>query len=262
MCFFINTNNTIYMSELFFPNNIEQQGGRPVIRFHCKQGPDSGGATFPAPVGLQVSDSANYGGVELGALGGTALNTFETVGGASSVGDAAGKLAANIGKNVGSLQKAGDAATALLSDKLGSVGKAFGIARGVSSNPNITTEFTGTNVRSFSFQYKLVPFSIEETKVIGEIIKFFRINLYPEGEILYLKYPSKWDISYHVLSKTAKTNERNLPKFGECYLTAFSTTFNGAANAFFEDGNPVEYDINFTFTETNAYTRKDIEDLL
>lgn len=245
---------------LYFPETIQEQGGRPVITFTCLQGGSGGGGTsgsvtFPGPVGLQISDSANYAGVELGALGGTALNTFETVGGASSTGDAASKLAANIGKNVGSLQKAGDAATAILSDKLGNVGKAFGIAKGISANPNTTTEFTGTNVRSFSFQYKLVPFSAGESQSIKSIIDLFRINLYPEGEALYLKYPPKWSINYAVLSGRQPPN---LPKFGECYLTSFATTYNGAANAFFEDGNPVEYDINFTFTETKALTRKDI----
>jgi hypothetical protein len=245
---------------LYFPENIQEQGGRPVITFTCLQGGSGGGgtsgsATFPGPVGLQISDSANYAGVELGALGGTALNTFETAGGSSSVGEAAGKIADTIGKNVGSLQKTGDAATALLKDKLGSVGKAFGIARGIASNPNTTTEFTGTNVRSFSFQYKLVPFSERESRLIKGIVDLFRINLYPEGELLYLKYPPKWAIEYNVLSGK---QPKNLPRFGECYLTSFSTTYNGAANAFFEDGNPVEYDINFTFTETKALTRKDI----
>ena len=66
---------------LYFPENIQEEGGRPVITFTCLQGGSGGGgtggsATFPGPVGLQISDSANYGGVELGALGGTALSAF------------------------------------------------------------------------------------------------------------------------------------------------------------------------------------------
>ena len=243
---------------LYFPENIQEQGGRPVITFTCLQGGSGGGtngsATFPGPVGLQISDSANYGGVELGALGGTALNTFESAG-SGGVKGAVDNVKKQLGANVGSLESAGNTATALLKDKLGNVGKAFGIARGVAANPNTTTEFTGTNVRSFSFQYKLVPFSEGESRSIKSIIDLFRINLYPEGELLYLKYPPKWSISYAVLNGKQPPN---LPNFGECYLTSFSTTYNGAANAFFEDGNPVEYDINFTFTETKALTRKDI----
>lgn len=246
---------------LYFPENIQEQGGRPVITFTCLQGGSGGGtngsATFPGPVGLQISDSANYAGVELGALGGTALNTFESAG-SGGVKGAVDNVKKQLGANVGSLESAGNTATALLKDKLGNVGKAFGIARGVAANPNTTTEFTGTNVRSFSFQYKLVPFSEGESRLIKSIVDLFRINLYPEGELLYLKYPPKWSIEYNVLSGK---QPRNLPRFGECYLTSFATTYNGAANAFFEDGNPVEYDINFTFTETKAMTRKDIEEI-
>lgn len=246
---------------LYFPENIQEQGGRPVITFTCLQGGSGGGtngsATFPGPVGLQISDSANYGGVELGALGGTALNTFESSG-SGEVKGAVDKVKKQLGANVGSLESAGNTATALLKGSLGNVGKAFGIARGVAANPNTTTEFTGTNVRSFSFQYKLVPFSEGESRSIKSIIDLFRINLYPEGELLYLKYPPKWSIEYNVLSGK---QPRNLPRFGECYLTSFATTYNGAANAFFEDGNPVEYDINFTFTETKAMTRKDIKEI-
>jgi len=246
---------------LYFPENIQEEGGRPVITFTCLQGGSGGGgtggsATFPGPVGLQISDSANYGGVELGALGGTALSAFsksKDKGIIEGVGGKGGTID-QLKSSVGSLQKVGDAATAAAS-KLGKVGQALGIARGVSRNPNVTTEFTGTNVRSFSFQYKLVPFSAREARSIKSIIDLFRINLYPEGELLYLKYPPKWSISYAVLNGKQPPN---LPKFGECYLTSFATTYNGGANAFFEDGNPVEYDINFTFTETKALTRKDI----
>ena len=240
---------------LYFPETIQEQGGRPVITFRCLQGGGTNGAvTLPGPVGLQISDSANYGGVELGALGGTALETFNQVGSKGLV-DGVGGTIDTMKKSVSSKQGAGDAAAAAASNKFGKVGQALGIARGVSSNPNTTTEFTGTNVRSFSFQYKLVPFSAGESRLIKSIIDLFRINLYPEGELLYLKYPPKWSISYAVLNGKQPPN---LPNFGECYLTSFSTTYNGAANAFFEDGNPVEYDINFTFTETKALTRKDI----
>ena len=244
---------------LYFPETIQEQGGRPVITFKCLQGADGGGGTngavtLPGPVGLQISDSANFGGVELGALGGTALETFNQVGNKGIV-EGGGGTVEKLTGSIKSLRKAGDAATAFASKNLGKVGQALGIARGVSSNPNTTTEFTGTNVRSFSFQYKLVPFSAGESRLIKSIIDLFRINLYPEGKALYLKYPPKWSIEYAVLSGRQPPN---LPKFGECYLTSFSTTYNGAANAFFEDGNPVEYDINFTFTETKALTRKDI----
>ena len=241
------------MSALYFPENIQEQYDRPVIMFHCKQGDDGGSAVFPAPVGLQVSDSANYGGVTLGALGGTSLDTFDRVqneGFSKGVTGAIDKIKRSA---------TGSGATALFKDKLGNLGKAYGIAKGISTNPNTTTEFTGTNVRSFSFQYKLVPSSENEANSIKEIINLFRTNLYPEGELLYLEYPPKWDIAYHTLNLTQPSN---LPKFGECYLTSFATTYNGAANAFFEDGNPVEYDINFSFTETKAYTRSDIKKLL
>jgi len=259
---------------LFFPSALNQYSDRPVIVFSCFEGDDSGQIMLPAPVGMQMGDSANYSGVELGTLGGVALsatNSIRKAAGSMSNAEGAGKkmeaLESSVGSSIDALKNQltganiGNAALAQLSGVGGKLGQAVGIGAGVSKNPNTTTEFTGVNVRKFNFTYKLVPSNKGESAMIKNIVQLFRINIYPEGNILFLKYPPKWGIKMLTASGGLPGNGA-FPKFGECYLTEFSSTYNSSANAFFDDGAPVEVDISFGFTETKAYTKKEIKELL
>jgi len=139
-------------------------------------------------------------------------------------------------------------------------GAAF--ALGISMNKNVTTEFTGVGTRSFGFQYKLVPSTIEEGKTIHEITKFLRSAIYPTKDVnafgAVLRYPPKFKIRF--FNRIGGSRLKSIPAIFDCFLESLSTTYNGN-NSFHYDGRPVDTDIQFTFKETRALTSKDIEDL-
>jgi hypothetical protein len=131
-------------------------------------------------------------------------------------------------------------------------------------NPNIRTNFNGVSVREFTFNFKFIPCSPREALAVKSIVKFFRFHSYPEEIVSFgafsvgLDYPEMFKI--RLLSNSGNKHFKNIgTPIKLCYCKGVSTTYNPTSPALHADGSPTEIDMNLTFVEYKAQTRKDIE---
>lgn len=245
---------------VYFPLDLgSNSSNRPYIMFTCK-GRGSTVIGLPIPGSLQFSDGATYNNTELGVRG-------QMIAGAAAAGATQGfnlNTAKNlVGDAVGSLKSTyADSSIASMIQGITSVIPSIGdeyksavsIGTGTTVNKYITTEFTSTNTRVFSFVFELIGKSASESNTIKSIVKTFREGLYPEvigSAGLQLKYPPKWTIKFQ---QRGGGDLNHLPKIGETYLTEVNTTYNGSSNMWRTDGSPLETSIQVSFMETKAYT--------
>ena len=229
------------------------------------------------PSSIQISDQMQYGSVDLGAIGATTFTAAQQ--GSSALGaliEGGKEVFDDIGKAVAG--DFGDAGTALAVQRtarrfgMNQIAGAVGSATGVAINPNNRNIFNGVALRSFRFQFKLIPTSQFEAETIDKIIKFFRVNMYPDlgtvignqsdGMSITLKYPSKFDITmeYGDLTDTGLSNTKQVATgILPCFLQGFDAVYNPNAMAFHKDGSPQEVDISMNFIEERALNRSDVE---
>lgn len=247
---------------LTFPEDAN--ANRPYVFFTCTRGSATSVISLPIPGSLQFSDAASYNnGVELGFLGGSLANIASTV---SSQGLSGESVRNALTNEFNAVKSAYDSASiggliqgiTAMTGADETIKSAISIGTGTTVNKNITTEFTSTNTRVFSFQFQLIPRSKNESTKIKDIVKTFREGLYPESTSFQLKYPPKWKIAFK--SKGASSLS-HLPKIGETYLTEVNTTYNGSTNMWRDDGSPLETTIQVSFMETKAYTYETITGL-
>lgn len=207
-----------------------------------------GSITLAAPSGFTIGDGASYGNIDLGVLGGdkkTAAAT-ETTAGAAPSREAMGMAGLGL-----SIIGGGSGPVAAASNL-------FSTKNSIAKNPNTVTQFSNSNVRSYSFEFTLVPNSLAEWKEIKGIVNSFRESLYPEklgAASLLLNYPDKWKFSFEDGAQS------QVPGSWYCFLTDMSTSYNNFGNAYHEDGVPNDVKVTLTLQETKALTRGDIQDL-
>lgn len=231
---------------------------RPFVVFTCRGGSIQVIA-LPIPGSLQFGDGATYNNTELGFLGGSVANIASAVSkngtGLDSLSGALGSeinAAKNNFKNA-TIAQAIQAATAVSGAGEG-IQSAISVGTGTTVNKNITTEFTSTNTRVFSFQFQLIPRTMADGEIIRRIVSTFRENLYPEGGNFQLKYPPKWSIEFR-RGGNGGSQLSHLPKISETYLTEVNTTYNSSSNMWRGDGSPLETTIQVQFMETKAHTK-------
>ena len=243
---------------------------RPQIRFSCIRVNYEDDTTavrnrhtcyFPCPANIAFGDAANLSSIDLGVLGAVGSNI----------------MADRTGINTEQLNMIGDATIeAMKKSALKGVGAAFGDAYNkgmavakVAENPFTNTTYQGANVRTFTFNFKMIAESQRESDMIQAINHFFRVNMYggaekDDGQPInaWLQYPPVWEIDFlqGLGQKGAKMNPY-LPKIFSCYLGGFNSTFNTTSAAWHKDGAPLEVDISLTFQETRALTQADIYNL-
>jgi len=155
----------------------------------------------------------------------------------------------------------------------GAIQEGASIAAGVTINPNVRSSFKGVALREFTFQFKFIPKSKEESKVVEDIIRRFRFAAYPEtlgaegsvdvgGEsvgasvALGYKFPDLFDIQVKYKTKTGEVQVGH--KFQKCFLRGIATNYNPGSMAFHKDGKPVEIDLTLTFIEEKTLDRRSI----
>lgn len=207
---------------------------------------------FPLPSSIQIGDSAVYNNSEIGFTGALILS--------AAAGTSVSEVATNVINAAGSaIPKDFRSMFGILSQTIGgSESKsAASVASRTTLNKNIVTEFTGVSTRSFSFSFKLVANSKEDTEVIHNIVKAFRRGIYPVGDALKLTYPPTWYINF----KQGNKDIEYVPKIFESYLTSMNTNLNSSSNMFHPDGSPKEIDLQLNFMESRSLVRADIESL-
>lgn len=221
------------------------------------------------PLSFAVQDQINYNTAELGVAGlgaakavaagrgiqGTLVKAVEE-GGKSLVDFFSGVA----GKDIGRAATArAFAAMPLVPDN---VKAGVSIAAGVAVNPNLRTQFTGVGIRQFTFTFKFIPTSAQESLEVKKIIQFFRENAYPEeieltaGLPVAYEYPNLFKI--RLLSGVSGEFENVGSPIKLCYLTNISHTYNATSSVVHPDGAPTEIDLSLSFQEYKTLSRKDI----
>ena len=246
---------------LAFPDTLRAQP-LPFVLLTAQGKTSSPAISLPIPPGLTIGDGMSYSSINLGIIGTIMAETMTQMGKQTSL---AGVVGAGVGGMVGSvINKAGQlnaAATAsILARKFGfeTVADTVDFSQKQVIAPNTNTTFQNSNIRSYSFAFKLVSRSKKEAETIKRIVDSLRENMYPEGKDVVLSYPPIWNISFY--DKDAAVNPY-LPKIFDSYLTGMTATFNASTNIFHEDGSPVETDVSLSFQETRALTKMDIQKL-
>ena len=220
--------------------------------------------------GFQVADNFDYAQSSLGAIGAAAANTLNqggTIGESIRKGlSTAGASAMDALKATFGDQSVGRLAALKVAQFTGSetAQNVASITARATMNPNIRTNFNGVAVREFSFSFKFIPCSREESLAVKSIIKFFRFHSYPEEISSFgsfsvgFEYPNMFKI--RLLSNAGNKHFKNIgTPIKLCYCKSVSATYNATNPVLHEDGSPTEIDLALNFTEYKAQTRKDIE---
>jgi len=158
------------------------------------------------------------------------------------------------------------AATRLAASPIGSfvpsgLRSAVGLAAQVTVNPNIATTFNGVAIRQFTFQFKFLPKSAEESLEVKKIIKLLRYRAYPDeipvGNIpIGYRYPDIFKIRL-LSGKDGEFKNVGTP-IKLSYLQSVQAVYNPGTMALHEDGSPTEIDLTLTFLEHRALNRSDV----
>jgi len=253
-------------SPLIYPLDLDFANGYHGISFTVEDNDNKfyQSVFFPCPPNIAFNDSATYSTIDLNTIGNIVKNEVDS--GASN------RDLASITASV--LKSGGEAVQNL---KAAEIAKAVGSSlpivpesvRGTTQvlgrrifNPNTNTTFTGNSIRSFTFSFKMVASSAEESRRVNEIHRLFRKYVYadsdPTTQNLILRFPPKWHINF--LDRHGADNTF-IPGIYECYLVSVETNFNSTTNAFHADGAPLEVDMSLTYQESRVLTRTDIDDM-
>ena len=216
-------------------------------------------AVLPIPQGLSQGDNMSYGSTNLNQVGNIAQDALS-----NGIGTAV-ENAKQAASNSGDTTTQAAVLTQILS-KSGGVGTkttdaisdAVMYNKRVVLNPNQVTTFSGSNTRSYSFEFKLVSTSKDESMRIRRLIKLLQYNMYPAGNQIVLKYPSEFKISILKGGSSGEINPYYAPMYN-CFLMNITTTYNASSNSYYEDGAPLDVNVTLGFQETKALTREDLQ---
>lgn len=248
------------MTILTYPEDL---GDKPNISFKSRDpnnNQEGVSIVLYAPQSISVNDGMGYGNFDLGVIGSMLRNSVES--GEINSENFKSRLEANLGVagNSGGLTSA-LIAKALSNRGLGgSVVDAFADASlfnaGKALNPNTVLQFTGPQLRTFGFEFRMVAQSASESATIKQIVDGFRTRMYAskDGDFV-LNYPDIWQVKFNI------GNAQYIPSYAESYLTSLNTVYNSSGNMYHSDGSPTDVTVQIQFSEFKALGRGEIEKL-
>jgi hypothetical protein len=152
---------------------------------------------------------------------------------------------------------------------------------GYALNPQLQVLFKGSKNREFVFTFKFVPRNAYEAETIESIIRtlryhaapnyqrsgedglagtFFGVGVGATDNSRYFIPPSQFEIEFLVMTNGAAIPNTKMPRIAQCVLTNIDVNYapSGQFSAY-EDFQPVETQVQLTFTETIILTKEDIE---
>jgi len=127
----------------------------------------------------------------------------------------------------------------------------LGRSTGQVINPNLELLFSGPNLRSFSFNFKLTPRDPEEAGIVRKMVRAMKRNMTPQrsSEALFLKSPRIFELEYIL----GENNEQHpfMNKFKPCACTSFNVNYTPDGSYMTYRGVPsmTSYTIAMTFGE-------------
>ena len=234
------------------------------------------------PLSIVFPDGANYENSELGAMG--ALMERGLSSGSSVAGTAIDAVKQGTATLVDFLKGRGDTkdnASSLITQmalkKLpsdfamaGDLQKAADSVSRVTTNPNARVLFKGVSFREFTFQFKLIASSKYEAEQIEGMIKWLRVNMYPNtikllGVSMGYQFPPRFMIKMMHRDDTESKSREIFNKIKPAYLKQVNATYNTTQQSFHihNDGSkpkPFEVDLTLTFQESRQLDQKDIRE--
>lgn len=244
---------------------------------------DLGVVKLFVPVSVVFNDGVDYNNnINLGVLGGNASAAM-----ASGQGITAAMLEGlkKTGTSISDLAKTGldlsDEYSRVAAARFtpGVLGSAVRLTAQATTNPNTRVLFNRVNIRTFTFQFKMIPTSRKESEAIEGIVQHFRRELYPEliAANTGYKFPNAFGITIHhknvaigdtitetdedgnEVTRFSSQGNAKIQKIPDCFLQNVNTTYNSTSGVFHKDGYPSEVDITLVFQETKALSKKDIK---
>lgn len=136
---------------------------------------------------------------------------------------------------------------------------AFGGVMGQVANPNLEVLFESVGLRSFSFNWTMVPRNQKESLIIKEMIWQFKKASAPEMEAdgWFMKVPHVFNIEY----KQGSSTNHWLNRMKACALQGISVNYSaGGSYASLSDGAPVAVTIALQFKELKMILSQDFGD--
>lgn len=127
--------------------------------------------------------------------------------------------------------------------------------RGAIQNPHPTLFFKGIRLRSFEWNWKLVPRSAKEAENIKNIIRLIKKRVLPsKNGSTALQYPN------FVTPSFVGKGANEMGNFKKCLVNSLSINYTAeGTSAFFHDGKPVSIQMNMGFTEFEQYVSEDVQ---
>lgn len=226
-----------------------------------------GTVILPVPANVNYTDSPNYT-EQRGIIGKMLPKVADQMLKGAGAGEITKTVQAAAG--AGATGMAMSALEGIVSMGGGSANQVTQNAFGRIQNPYVEQVFNGVNMRTFTFNWKLVPRNDGETKKIKAIIKKLRAMSLPDyaatlgngdsaGTLSdrWLTIPKIFRISWHRGDGGAEID--SLPRLKPAVLTNITVNYTpDAIWATYEGANPVAYDMTLSFTETEIITQTEV----
>ena len=224
---------------------------------------------LPIPQSIQDSNGVRWGEDQLNPLAAAGLRATKNVMEATditaaaksartSINQAAEGILAN-GKNLSNLFFGSQIVNALGGNT--SFQGLISRTTGQVLNPNLELLFNGVTLRSFSFDFDLVPRSKRESEEVREIIRTIKQNMSAKGgssgdynKGLFIKSPNIFQLVY----STGVGTHEYLNRFKPMALKNMSVNYTGSGTyATYTNTSPVHYKLNLQFQEIDPIYAED-----
>ena len=214
---------------------------------------------LPLPSNLMENMNINYNNNDLGAAGILYATGFQN---GSSALAAANKAISgmsdspDIGASAEAAAKMGVSTSAyvarrVISDLSSETGASLDLSTGTVANPYTVATFHNISLRTFSLNFKLIPQSPEDSRMIKRICDQFKYHALPSKSQngLFLQMPEELEIVFY--------GSEFLFKFARCVLTGVTVNHAPLGPAsFFNDGAPTAVELSLSLQEVEQITKE------
>ena len=227
---------------------------------------------LPMQPNFSESNAVGWGGDKVNPLqmigAQAAISGIKAIGNPADMLSIMGKAAGEIGdqlKNVIEDENTGPALIAYFAGQ--AVGANIGArTAGTVLNPNLELLFSGPNLRTFQFNFRMTPRDHDESLMIKKIIRTFKKNMAVKksSSKLFLETPNIFQLEYIYNADGPNGGQQHpyLNKFKMMAMTSFNVNYtpDGTYMTYGRDGSLTAYDISMAFGELEPIYADDYDD--
>lgn len=143
----------------------------------------------------------------------------------------------------------------------GEIAKSMGVVGERTVNPQETLNFSGVDLRNFSFTWDLYPTNVDDTKSITNIVNFIKGKSLPQVDGVdgvgglqraFLKYPSVVELNL------LGVQEKHFMRFKRCMISNVTVDYGaGGMPEIIKGGVPAAVSLSIAFSEIQIHTQDD-----